>query len=90
LDRYPTDMEGRISALCTAMIHEATELQRTTSWKWWEKPIPFNEANAKEELVDIWHFLVQASIELGMTPDDILQEYQRKNKINRDRQKNGY
>jgi len=55
-----------------------------------KKPIPFNEANAKEELVDLWHFLVQASIELGMTPDDILQEYQRKNKINRDRQKNGY
>ncbi len=90
LDRYPTGMEGKISALCTAMIHEAAELQRTTNWKWWKKPIPFNEANAKEELVDIWHFLVQASIELGMTPDDILQEYQRKNKINRDRQKNGY
>lgn len=90
LDRYPTDMEGKISALCTAMIHETAELQRTTNWKWWKKPIPFNEANAKEELVDLWHFLVQASIELGMTPDDILQEYQRKNKINRDRQKNGY
>ena len=34
LDRYPDDIEGRISALCTAMIHEAIELQRTTNWKW--------------------------------------------------------
>ena len=37
LDRYPNDTEGRISALCTAMIHEAVELQRTTNWKWWKK-----------------------------------------------------
>jgi len=36
LDRYPDDTEGRISALCTAMIHEAVELQRTTNWKWWK------------------------------------------------------
>jgi len=39
LDRYPDDIEGRISALCTAMIHEAVELQRTTNWKWWKKPM---------------------------------------------------
>jgi len=90
LDRYPDDIEGRISALCTAMIHEAIELQRTTNWKWWKKPMEFNQAEAREELVDIWHFLIQASLELGLTPDDILKEYQRKNEINRQRQKDGY
>lgn len=90
LDRYPKDTEGKISALCTAIIHEATELQRTTNWKWWKKPIPFDTAEAKEELIDIWHFVVQASLELNLTPDDILEEYKRKNEINRSRQKNGY
>ena len=90
LDRYPGDTEGRISALCTAMIHEAVELQRTTNWKWWKKPTEFNQAEAKEELIDIWHFLIQASLELDLTPDDILKEYQRKNEINRQRQKDGY
>ena len=90
LDRYPDDVEGRISALCTAMIHEAVELQRTTNWKWWKKPTEFNKAEAREELVDIWHFLIQASLELGLTPEDILKEYQRKNEINRQRQKDGY
>jgi len=90
LDRYPDDVEGRISALCTAMIHEAIELQRTTNWKWWKKPMEFNQAEAKEELIDIWHFLIQASLELELTPDDILKEYQRKNEINRQRQKDGY
>ena len=90
LDRYPDDIEGRISALCTAMIHEAIELQRTTNWKWWKKPTEFNQEEAREELVDIWHFLIQASLELDLTPDDILKEYQRKNEINRQRQKDGY
>ena len=45
---------------------------------------------AREELIDIWHFLIQASLELNLTPDDILKEYQRKNEINRQRQKDGY
>ncbi len=90
LERYPKDPERRIAALCTAIIHEAVELQRTTNWKWWKNPTPFNKAEAKEELIDIWHFVVQASLELNLTPDDILKEYKRKNQINRDRQKNGY
>ena len=90
LDRYPDDVEGRVASLCTAMIHEAVELQRTTNWKWWKKPMEFNKAEAREEMIDIWHFLVQASLELGLTPDDILNEYQRKNEINRQRQKDGY
>lgn len=90
LERYPKDVEGRVSALSTAIIHEAVELQRTTNWKWWKKPTPFNVEEAKEELIDIWHFVVQASLELKLTPDDILEEYKRKNEINRNRQKNGY
>tara|TARA_B100000686_G_scaffold290078_1_gene317244 strand:+ start:3364 stop:3696 length:333 start_codon:yes stop_codon:yes gene_type:complete len=90
LERYPKDMEGRVSALCTAIMHEAVELQRTTNWKWWKTPTEFNEKEAKEELIDIWHFVVQASIELNLSTQEILEEYQRKNKINRQRQKDGY
>ena len=90
LDRYPKDTQGKISALCTAIIHEAVELQMMTSWKWWKKPIPFDEAAAREELIDIWHFVVQASIELNMTPGDILKEYHKKHQINKQRQIDGY
>jgi dimeric dUTPase (all-alpha-NTP-PPase superfamily) len=82
--------EERISALCTAIIHEAVELQRLTNWKWWKKTVEFDESEAKEELIDIWHFVVDASMELGMTPQHILDEYLKKSKINKDRQKNGY
>ena len=90
LDRYPKDTEGKVSALCTAIIHEAVELQSLTNWKWWKTPTEFNEKEAKEELIDIWHFVIQASLELNLTPDNILKEYQRKNEINRQREKDGY
>jgi dimeric dUTPase (all-alpha-NTP-PPase superfamily) len=82
--------EERLSVLCTAIIHEAVELQRLTNWKWWKKAVEFDEQQAKEELIDLWHFIVDASIELEMTPQDILDEYTKKNQINKDRQKNDY
>lgn len=87
---FPVTKGERISNLCTAIIHEAVELQRLTNWKWWKAPVRFDEEKAREELIDIWHFVVHASIELGMEPKDILNEYQRKNLINRERQMNGY
>ena len=90
LSRYPTSVDGRVSALSTAIVHEAIELQRLTSWKWWKKPTPFDSEAAREELIDIWHFVVQTSIELGMSPSDVLHEYKKKNKVNRDRQVSGY
>src|SRR3712207_3348812 len=90
LSRYPDSVDGRVSALSTAIVHEAIELQRLTNWKWWKKPTPFDTNAAKEELIDIWHFVVQASIELGMTPGDVVNEYKKKNKINRERQTSGY
>ena len=90
LDRYPKETDEKISALCTAIIHEAVELQRTTNWKWWKTSTAFNQTEAKEELIDIWHFVIQASLELNLTPNEILDEYKRKNEINRQRQKDGY
>jgi dimeric dUTPase (all-alpha-NTP-PPase superfamily) len=88
--RYPDHMSGRVSALCVALIHEIVELQRHTDWKWWKQPIPMDIKEAKEECIDIWHFLVQVSLELGLSPEEILQVYKEKNKENHERQKNGY
>ena len=73
-----------------ALRQESAEAVDSLNWKWWKKATPFNEAEAREELIDIWHFVVQASLELNLTPDDILDEYKRKNEINRERQRNGY
>jgi len=89
-ERYPGTTEQRISSLCLALIHESVELQRLTNWKWWKQPREFDVENAKGELIDMWHFLLQASIELGMTADEILQYYLRKYEINKFRRKSNY
>lgn len=89
-ERYPNSLEERISALCTAIIHEATELQDLTSWKWWKTFRGFDVERAKEELIDILHFFVQACIEMNLTPNDILNLYRAKNYVNRNRVQSGY
>lgn len=88
--RYPSKTEERISFLCTAITHETIELQRLTNWKWWKNPTKFDSEEAKEELIDIWHFVLQATIELDMTPDDIVEYYSKKNRINKKRKKMNY
>ncbi|HXW11919.1 MAG TPA: dUTPase [Nitrososphaeraceae archaeon] len=88
--RYPSKMEERISYLCTAITHESIELQRLTNWKWWKTPTEFDLEEAKEELIDIWHFILQATIELDMTADDVVKYYSKKNKINKKRKKLNY
>ncbi len=89
-ERYPKSLEERISALCTAIIHEAAELQDLTSWKWWKTFKGFDKEKAKEEVVDILHFLIQACIELNLTPQDLLELYRAKNYVNRERAQKGY
>ena len=89
-DRYPSMVQERIELLSTAIIHEAIELQRLTNWKWWKNPTEFDLEEAKEELIDIWHFVLQATIELDMTSDDVVKYYSKKNKINKKRKKMNY
>lgn len=84
------EREMRFFNTCGAIIHEAVECRDTTNWKGWKKPNPFDITNAKEELVDVLHFVVQASIDLGMTADDVYREFKRKHDINMNRQRTGY
>ena len=88
--RYPATIDKQVSGLCTAIIHEAVELQRLTSWKWWKQAQPINYEMAREELADIWHFVVDASLVLGLTPEKMLQEYKIKNLQNHQRQNDKY
>ena len=87
---YPDGMEAMVSILCTAIIQEAVELQRTTNWKWWKTPVAFDITHAREEIINILHLVIQTAIEMGLGPRDILTEYRRKNEINKERQRNGY
>jgi hypothetical protein len=41
-------------------------------------------------MIDLLYFIVQVSIELGMTPKEILDPYLRKDQINKGGQEKGY
>ncbi len=80
----------RVFMLSTALVHEAIELQRETNWKWWKQGIKKNEDKIQEEIIDIWHFLIQLSIEAGLDSKKLIEKYLQKNAENLKRQVNGY
>jgi dimeric dUTPase (all-alpha-NTP-PPase superfamily) len=80
----------RVFMLSTALVHEAIELQRETNWKWWKKESTVNKEKIQEEIIDMWHFLIQISIESGMDSKRILEKYMEKNEENLKRQIKGY
>ena len=89
--RYPQDREGRgvgplhghnTRGRRAAAAHQLEVVEEGGAVP--PRPTP------REELIDVWHFVIQAAMELGMTPDDILQEYAKKNAVNKERQLTGY
>jgi dimeric dUTPase (all-alpha-NTP-PPase superfamily) len=76
--------------ITSSIIHESVELQRETNFKHWKQEKEIDVDKIKSECIDLWHFLIQLSLEVGLTPDDLYKEYLKKNKENRDRQDNGY
>ena len=73
-----------------AIIHEAVELSDSCNWKWWSDDPPVDMQNARVEVVDLWHFLLSATIVAGMTPADLFEVYRQKWEVNRRRQGAGY
>jgi dimeric dUTPase (all-alpha-NTP-PPase superfamily) len=76
--------------LSTALLHEAVELQRETNWKWWKKETKTDIDKVQEEIIDIWHFVIQVTIEAGLDSKKLIEKYMEKNRENLARQERGY
>lgn len=72
-----------------AMRQESAEAIDSLSWKWWKK-MDDNWDNVKIELVDILHFWVSMCMAAGMTAQDVVELYFKKNELNHQRQAQGY
>ena len=81
-----SDIEKWIRKMCIAIITEACELNDACNWKWWKNKKDIDWNNVKEEVVDLWHFLLSLSIKIGLTPEDLINEYIQKNIENYNRQ----
>jgi dimeric dUTPase (all-alpha-NTP-PPase superfamily) len=75
---------------CRAASQELAELTDSVPWKWWAKYQTFDKANARVEVVDLFHFLISLAQVLGMSASDVHDLYLQKNKLNLQRQDTGY
>lgn len=79
-----------INIMTLAAIDELMESIRETTWKPWKKNQIFNKENYKNELIDVWHFLINLSIASGMDAEEIHKRFMIKNNKNIERQDNNY
>ena len=78
------------------IIEELVEMFRECifhkSWKdysgWTEEKILEQWEIAKEEYIDVFHFVVNVGLALGLDSSEILRMYKEKNKLNHERQEN--
>jgi len=79
-----------IKDMTLAAVDELMEAIRETPWKPWKKQQEFNRENFKEEMIDVWHFVINLSIAAGLSPRELYERFCRKNAENHSRQDNNY
>ncbi len=72
-----------------ALRQESAEAIDSLNWKWWKKTDD-DWDNIKVELVDMLHFWVSMCTVAGLDAKDVFELYFKKNKLNHDRQDQGY
>lgn len=72
-----------------ALKQESAEAIDSLNWKWWKKDTE-DWDNVKIELVDMLHFWVSMCTVAGLTAQEVMELYAKKNKLNHNRQDQGY
>jgi len=72
-----------------ALRQESSEAVDSLNWKWWKKDAD-DWDNVKVELVDMLHFWISMCTVAGMDAQEVFKLYFKKNKLNHDRQNQGY
>ncbi len=69
-----------------ALIVEVGELLEATEFKWWKNPRPIDREQLKEEIADVFHFVVSIALAAGMDAEELFERFLRKHQENIDRQ----
>lgn len=72
-----------------ALQQECAEATDSLAWKWWKKGED-DWDNIKIELVDILHFWVSMCTVAGLSAEEVVSLYFKKNQLNHTRQDRGY
>lgn len=80
-----------------AIHEEAVEIMRESAYKnpdfvefGWKKGQQWDVDKFKEEIIDLWHFVMNLCIACNMDADEFYVRYCQKNKINIERKAKGY
>jgi dimeric dUTPase (all-alpha-NTP-PPase superfamily) len=86
-----------INQMLLACQEEVVEIMRETAYKnpeyvpfGWKQKQVWNEENYKNEIIDLWHFVMNLYMSVGGTSEDFYKRYLEKNKENLERWSNGY
>lgn len=73
-----------------ALLDEAHEVLHEVPWKPWKRTGEPNWEAYHEELVDLFHFVMNLMLIGGATAHSLLAGYEAKHRVNIERQRDGY
>lgn len=79
-----------IRLMFIGIVTEVSEAIEETNWKPWKKDKHIDLDKLQEEVIDIWHFLINLTLASGMNSESVLKQFRSKNKINMKRQEEKY
>ena len=85
------DRKARMNNTALAMFVEMGEMMNEIrSFKHWSDKMPSHHTVIIDEYVDVLHFFLSLANQLGFSAEDIEMAYEKKNKVNFERQNTGY
>lgn len=97
INENDTNIQEYLNQNFLALHEEAVEIMRETAYKnpeyvkfGWKKNQQMNFEKAKDEIIDLWHFVMNISMVIGMDEEEFFKRYCIKNNINHERDNNGY
>ena len=87
LNHYNQDY---IEKMFISIVTELAEIIEETPWKPWKSSAKLNQDKMQEEIIDLWHFVINMTIASGLSPEKLYEIFYKKNCINHKRQENGY
>ena len=97
IKKNPQLKQQLVNQMILACQEEIVEIMKESAYKnpdytrfGWKKGQQWNEDNFKEEIVDLWHFVMVLWLTVNGTPDEFFNIYKRKNAKNIERWENNY
>ena len=97
IDGSPEMEQKFINQMILACQEEIVEIMRETAYKnpefvefGWKKGQGWNQENFKEEIIDLWHFVMNLALVSGMKSEEFYERYKKKNEKNIERWNGDY